>query len=103
MEERERLTKKWFDMWLKANCEGVEEIFTSDAVYIESWGPKYSGINEICRWFKEWNTRGKVVAWDIKQFFHKDEQTVAEWYFCSKFESGGGDCFDGMSLIRWEN
>lgn len=81
MQEHEKVIQAWFEMWL-AQCDtGIENIFTSDAVYTESWGPKYKGRTAIKQWFEEWNTRGKVLAWDIKQFFHKDGQTVVEWYF----------------------
>ncbi len=53
-------------MWLNGNCGGIEEIFTKDAVYTESRGPKYVGPDKIKLWFNEWNTRGRVVSWDIK-------------------------------------
>ena len=38
---------------------------------------------------------------DIKQFFHKDGQTVVEWYFKNKMTSGKVEEFDGLSLIEW--
>ena len=78
MQEHEKVIQTWFEMWL-AQCDtGIENIFTSDAVYTESWGPKYKGCAAIKHWFEEWNTRGKVQVWDIKQFFHKDGQTVVD-------------------------
>ena len=49
----------------------------------------------------EWNTRGKVLAWDIKQFFHKDNQTIVEWHFKNKMNEGKVEEFDGISLIVW--
>ena len=61
------------------------------------------GINAIRHWFEEWNTRGSVKTWDIKQFFHKDEQTIVEWYFCNEMDDGRKEEFDGLSLIQWEN
>lgn len=71
--ERELKIRKWFSMWIDKNCEGIEDLFCQGAVYVESWGPKYTGINAIKHWFEEWNTRGSVKTWDIKQFFHKDD------------------------------
>ena len=50
---------------------------------------------------QEWNTRGKVMEWKIKQFFHKDNQTVVEWYFKNEMNNGNIEEFDGMSLIVW--
>ena len=39
MEQRERAVRLWFDMWLKKEDLGILDLFTPDAVYIESWGP----------------------------------------------------------------
>ncbi len=101
MDSREEIVRRWFGMWLGADCDGIEEIFSPDAVYIESWGPEYRGLDKIRHWFNEWNTRGRVVQWDIKQFFHCGGQTAAEWYFKDKMHDGRVETFDGVSLIRW--
>ena len=50
---------------------------------------------------QEWNTRGKVVVWEIKQFFHKENQTIVEWYFKNGMNNGDIEEFDGISLIEW--
>ena len=100
-EEKELKVQKWFEMWLNQNSKGIEELFCRDAIYVESWGPKYIGLNVIRHWFEEWNTRGSVKTWDIKQFFHKDEQTIVEWYFKNGMNNGDIEEFDGISLIEW--
>ena len=51
--------------------------------------------------FDEWNTRGTVLQWDIKQFFHKEDQTIVEWYFKNPMKNGKMEAFDGVSLIEW--
>ena len=71
MEQREKIIKLWFDMWLQKKDLGIEDIFSADALYIESWGPQYQGVAKVKHWFEEWNTRGNVLQWDIKQYFHK--------------------------------
>ena len=81
MEERERILRLWFDMWLQQQNLGIESIFAEDVVYVESWGPRYQGRDLVKHWFEEWNTRGKVEIWEIRQFFHKGSETVVEWYF----------------------
>lgn len=101
MNEREKIIRLWFDMWLEQKDLGIDVIFTEDAVYIESWSPQYDTRATIKHWFNEWNSRGKVLVWDIKQFFHKDNQTVVEWYFKNEMDDGRIDEFDGMSLIEW--
>ena len=101
MENKERIIRLWFEMWLAKKDLGIFDIFSSDAIYIESWGPEYHGVQKIALWFEEWNTRGTVLQWDIKQFFHKDGQTVVEWYFKNEMTSGKVEEFDGLSLVAW--
>lgn len=101
MEERERRIRLWFDMWLRQEDLGIDRIFAEDVVYVESWSPKYEDRATVRRWFEEWNTRGKVLAWDIRQFFHKRDQTVVEWYFKNRMDDGSVEEFDGMSLVEW--
>lgn len=100
-EKREEITRLWFEMWLQKKDLGIRDIFAPDAVYVESWGPEYHGVEKIAHWFSEWNTRGTVLRWDIKQFFHRGDQTVVEWYFRNRMEEKAAEAFDGMSLIRW--
>ena len=101
MNEREIIIRLWFDMWLQKKDLGISEFFTDNSVYIESWGPEYHGSAKIKLWFDEWNTRGTVLQWDIKQFFHKENQTMVEWYFKNQMNDGKVEVFDGVSLIEW--
>ena len=101
MKERERIIRLWFDMWLKQQDLGIDDIFAEDVVYTESWCPKYENRTTVRHWFNEWNSRGKVICWEIKQFFHSEHQTVVEWYFKNKMNDGRIDEFDGISLIEW--
>ena len=99
--QRENKIRQWFSMWLDKQDTGIEELFAPDAVYIESWGPEYHGSGKIKLWFDEWNTRGAVERWDIRQYFHKRDQTVVEWAFRCAMTDGTIQSFDGLSLIRW--
>ena len=99
--ERERLIRLWFDMWLQQTDLGIDEIFVEDVTYIESWGPRYDDRITVKHWFDEWNLRGKVLIWDIQQYFHKGSQTIVEWYFKNTLENGKVEEFDGLSLIEW--
>ncbi len=101
MGKREEMIVLWFDMWLQKKDLGIENIFAPNAVYIESWGPEYNGLEKIKHWFDEWNTRGTVLQWDVKQYFHKGQQTIVEWYFKNKMNSGKIESFDGISLVKW--
>ena len=88
-------------MWLQQEDKGIDNIFAEDVVYIESWGPKYESRAAVKHWFDEWNIRGKVVIWDIKQYFHKGNQTIVEWHFRNEMNCGVIEQFDGMTLIEW--
>lgn len=101
MKEREQIIRRWFDMWLRGEDTGIADIFAADAVYIESWGPEYRGAAAIRHWFAEWNTRGKVLTWDIRQYFHREDQTVVEWFFRNRMNDGREETFDGLSLVKW--
>lgn len=101
-QQREQRIRLWFDMWLQARDLGMEEIFAPDCVYVESWGPQYVGRDKVAHWFQEWNTRGRVVRWDIRQFFHKGDQTIVEWSFRNEMNDGRVEEFDGLSLVQWD-
>ena len=34
--------------------------FTENAVYTECYGPEYRGIEQIEKWFADWNKKGRV-------------------------------------------
>ena len=101
MNRREETIRLWFDMWLQKSDLGILNIFSENAVYTESWGPEYHSAAKIKLWFDEWNTRGTVLQWDIKQYFHKENQTIVEWYFKNTMNNGKVEVFDGISLIEW--
>ena len=101
MNIREQKIRLWFDMWLQKNDLGILDLFSDDAVYIESWGPEYKGVKKIKHWFDEWNMRGTVLVWDIKQLIHTYNQTIVEWYFKNEMNDGKIEAFDGVSIVRW--
>ena len=101
MNEREKIIQLWFEMWLTKQDLGIDNIFTEDVIYTESWSPQYNNRQIVKHWFQEWNTRGKVVVWEIKQFFHKENTTIVEWYFKNEMNNGNIEEFDGISLVEW--
>ncbi|HDR1420081.1 TPA: nuclear transport factor 2 family protein [Pasteurella multocida] len=100
-QQREATMALWFEMWLQQQDLGIDQIFTENVIYIESWGPKYTDRATLKHWFSEWNQRGKVQVWEIKQYFHKGNQTIVEWTFHDQMQDGRKEAFDGMSLIKW--
>lgn len=98
---REDIIQKYFESWLQKDSSGLKEIFHPNAIYIESYGPAYRGINEILQWFNDWNKSGSVLRWDIKRFVHDGNNTVCEWCFECEY-NGNADGFNGVSWITFE-
>jgi hypothetical protein len=63
------------------------QIFDPNLTYTECYGPEYHGLATITKWFDDWNTRGTVLVWTIKQFIHQGSMTAVEWYFKCEYES----------------
>lgn len=100
--EREQIIKNYFECWLNKNAQILKETFDSKAIYSECYGPEYRGVEAIETWFEDWNKRGTVMVWDIKQFIHQENMTVVEWYFKCKYDGDVGE-FDGVSLIEFND
>ena len=54
MNEREKTIRLWFDMWLNQQDMGIDDIFTEDVIYTESWSPQYNNRKTVKHWFQEW-------------------------------------------------
>lgn len=48
MNEREKTIRLWFDMWLNQQDMGIDDIFTEDVIYTESWSPQYDMSKGFC-------------------------------------------------------
>ncbi|WP_026886358.1 nuclear transport factor 2 family protein [Clostridium beijerinckii] len=101
MNIREQIIEKYFKSWLDNNCSVLKDVFDLNVTYSECYGPEYHGIDTVTTWFKEWNKRGKVLVWDIKQFIHQGNISVVEWYFKCRYD-GEIEEFDGVSLIEFD-
>ena len=66
MDNRERIIRLWFDMWLAKKDLGIFDVFSDNAVYIESWGPEYHGSKKIKLWFEELSYNGTSNNFSIK-------------------------------------
>ena len=101
MDTREEIIRLWLDMWLRQEDFGIRDIFAPDAVYTESWGPVYRGADAVRHWFREWNSRGRVLAWDVNRFFHSGDQSAVTWTFRYRMGEQPAAGFDGVSVIHW--
>ncbi|NQX48892.1 nuclear transport factor 2 family protein [Paenibacillus tritici] len=100
MIEREQRIEHYFHSWINKDKSVLRTIFSPNIVYSECYGPEYHGLDIILKWFDDWNTRGTVLTWTVKQFIHQGRMTVVEWYFQYEVDSEIAD-FDGVSLIEF--
>ena len=98
MEEKIRA---YFAAWLTGNDGVLDDVFAQNVVYVECYGPKYRGLDQVRRWFSEWNTKGMVFAWDILRIICQGNTLVAEWYFHYVFEGKEGE-FDGVTTADFD-
>ena len=95
------IIERYFNSWINKDLETVKKIFAPDAVYSECYGPEYHGLDQIIRWFNDWNEKDSVLEWTIKRVSEKDKTIVVEWYFkcdCNNKISG----FDGVTIADFD-
>ncbi|MBQ8728312.1 MAG: nuclear transport factor 2 family protein [Oscillospiraceae bacterium] len=96
------IIRKYFQAWIDADIETVKEIFSNDVIYNECYGPEYHGLSQIIQWFNEWNKKGKVLEWTIKQTIEHNKSIIVEWYFKCNYD-GNTDGFDGVTIADFDN
>lgn len=96
------IMKMYFGCWLNKDGSKLSDIFSDDVVYSECYGPEYIGIEQIKKWFQDWNEKGTVLQWDIKQCIEQDNTVVVEWYFKCDYE-GNVDGFDGATIAKFDD
>lgn len=91
----------YFAAWLSKDAAVLPTVFADDIIYSECYGPEYRGIDQILRWFQDWNQRGTVLQWEIKNIISCGNIVCAEWYFCCEYD-GNTDGFNGVSWIEFD-
>ncbi len=102
MEKHEQIISSYFKSWIDKDHTLLRRLFAPDAIYSESYGPEYHGIETIEQWFTDWQKHGTVLAWDIKQYVHQNRMTAVEWYFQCEYD-GEISGFDGITLIEFDS
>ena len=101
MNKRERIFNDYFNSWIQKDVSVLKDTFSSDVIYIESWGPAYKGIEQVTAWFTDWNKENTVIKWDIKAFLHDGNTSICEWYFECDCD-GNIDGFNGVSIVVFD-
>lgn len=99
---QEEIIETYFRAWLEKDNSALYGIFSDDIIYSECYGPEYHGIEQILKWFSDWNKIGTVLDWRIKGYVHQGNITVAEWYFKCNYNNAI-EGFDGVSVIKFSN
>ena len=60
MDEREKIVRLWFDMWLKQQDLGIDDIFADDVLYTESWSPQYDNRKTVKHWLDVYKRQGQT-------------------------------------------
>ena len=97
----EQILRDYFKAWLEKDSSVLSDIFADNVLYSECYGPEYHGIDQIHRWFADWNRKGSVLEWIIKRVLQQDNTLVAEWYFKCDYE-GSIDGFDGVTIADFD-
>ena len=102
MKYMRKIIEMYFNCWLEKDGRDLVNIFANDIVYSECYGPEYVGIQQVNKWFQEWNNKGTVLQWDIKDIIEKENTLVVEWFFKCEYE-GNVDGFDGITIAKFNN
>ena len=97
----ESIIRSYFNAWLFKDETVLSAVFSENVVYSECYGPEYRGLAQIQRWFDEWNHKGTVLQWDIKNMLAQANLLCVEWYFRCVYD-GVEDGFDGVSLVEFD-
>lgn len=98
----EDVIRNYFNAWIDKNIEVVKETFSEDIIYSECYGPEYHGIEQVLKWFADWNKKGTVLNWDIKQVIPVNKMAFVEWHFKCDYDSNI-DEFDGVTITKFNN
>ena len=97
---QENMIRNYFEAWIDNDISVLRSIFANDIIYTECYGPEYHGIDQLERWFYDWNKVGTVLEWSISGFIHQNDTTAVQWYFRCDY-NGVVDGFDGVSIITF--
>jgi hypothetical protein len=99
---REKIIGEYFSSWLNKDICIIEKYIAENIKYVECYGPEYNGINQMKKWFIDWNQNNNVLKWDIKRNFICDNIIIVEWYFECEFNKKISG-FDGISIIEFND
>jgi hypothetical protein len=100
LKQRETIIENYFNSWITKDISVIIEYFDDEIIYSECYGPEYHGIEQIKKWFNDWQKSNTVLEWNIRRYIHQNNTVVVEWYFkcdCNNKTDG----FNGVSIIEF--
>lgn len=83
------LTDRYFTAWLDADIAAFLSCLHRKAVVRECTGAAFEGLEELERWFGEWNRgENRVTQWEVSSwgFDEGEESAFIEWEFRCLYE-----------------
>jgi hypothetical protein len=100
IKQRETIIENYFHSWIKKDLNILIKYFDDEIIYSECYGPEYNGIDQIKKWFNDWQKENTVLEWNIKQYIHQNNTVVVEWYFKCNYNKKIDD-LNGVSIIEF--
>lgn len=89
---------RYVDCWLARDPLALPEVLAPGVHYVESHGPAYHGLAQVQRWFTDWHTRGRVLAWDLGEVVSAGPVHAVRWRFTCTYD-GAESTFDGVTWL----
>ena len=102
MKNNEKIIKDYFESWINNDPEIINQYFADIILYSECYGPEYQNKKQVQQWFLDWQKKGRVIEWRIKDIYNNDQKYTVEWFFKSNYDNNIEE-FDGVSLIEFND
>nr|MBQ8243926.1 nuclear transport factor 2 family protein [Oscillospiraceae bacterium] len=98
----EAIIRAYFHAWIQKDISVIKNTFSENVVYSECYGPEYHGIEQILRWFVDWNKKGSVLEWSINRVIRQGNTLVVQWYFKCDYEQNISG-FNGVTIAEFND
>lgn len=75
---KSEIIKTYFDAWINKDISVINKFFSTDISYTECYGAKYKSKESLLKWFKDWQMKGIVISWNIKNIYECQQTIIVE-------------------------
>jgi len=101
VEVREKTIREYFSMWVNRDFSKLNEIFSPNCVFQESYGPCYLSLLEINEWIKHKLNEQNVLSWNVKEIWPSVDDTFFVIWNYTAIEKNTINS-DGVSVIHFD-